>query len=338
MENKIKTVITTLNRIKNEFLCKIEKLWQSKDENYSEMQLAGICLFVLSISCFIFAHFSNNEWELLNNIAKYSANYMGFLVMLTAICFLILYWYIYNDNTKIKKYFMFFIPIIIIVIIIAIMIIPLIPILILIQKSLDYRAKKMDNIISFFVILCIAIFVIMLLLNPNLYLASSVSEFLENKLKLKHNLNLDTSPMFIFIFITLNKMEIDIVSSSIIYFKKKTSNKNMLLRLKKIKESSDTNISISNLDTENHKQEESDEFRKLKDELNEKIIYDIKYLKNTFRKCELAILIILFILAMFKVFPCDALKIFEPYQSDIINVLTLYTLVMLYVDKRKEWK
>lgn len=326
MGNKIKVIITKLKKSKNEFLCKITKLWQSKNEDYKEMKLAGICLFVLSISCFVFAHFSNNEWELLNNIAKYIANYIGFLLMLTAIYFLILYWYIYN-NTKIKKYVKFFIPIIIIIMIIIIMVIPLIPILIFIEKVLNYRAKKMDNIINFLVILCIVMFFIMILSPLNFSTAYSFSEFLENILKLKYNFNLDTSTMIIFIFITLNKLEIDIVSSVLIYLKKKTSNKDMLLRLKKIKENPD----------KNNKQEESDKLRILENELKEKINFDIKYLKNTFRLSELAILIIIFMAAIFKVIPCDILEIFEPYQSDTINVLALYTLAMLYIDKRKEW-
>ncbi len=341
MRNKIKAflnIITKLGQSKNEFLEKITKLWQSKNEDYKEMKLAGICLFIFSIVCFVFAYFSNNEWESLNTIVKYSANYTGFLTMLTAICFLISHWYIYNDNTRIKKCAKFFIPIIIITIIIIIMMIPLILPLTFIGKALNYRAKKMDNLINFLVFFLIVMFCITILLSLNFSTAYYFSGFLENILKLKCNFNLDTSPTSIFILISLIKLEIDIISSCLIYLKKKESNKKMQLRLKKIKENFDKNISMPNLNTENYMQEKSDKLRMLEDELKKDIDCDIKYLKNTFRKSELAILIIIFMLIIFKAVPYDILENLENYQSDIINVLTLYTLAMLYIDKRKEWK
>ena len=61
--------------------------------------------------------------------------------------------------------------------------------------------------------------------------------------------------------------------------------------------------------------------------------YDLEYQKKTIWKFQLVCLIILFFIATF--IP-DLL--FKDHQGDAINVITIFTLIMLYVDKRKEWK
>lgn len=72
--------------------------------------------------------------------------------------------------------------------------------------------------------------------------------------------------------------------------------------------------------------------------MKHEISYDITYLKNTLRKVELAILILSFVMVALKILPKELLEYLNKYQSDTINVLIVYTLIMLYLDKRKEWK
>ena len=61
--------------------------------------------------------------------------------------------------------------------------------------------------------------------------------------------------------------------------------------------------------------------------------YDLEYQKKTIWKFQLVCLIILFFIATF--IP-DWL--FMGHQGDAINVITIFTLIMLYIDKRKEWR
>lgn len=56
---------------------------------------------------------------------------------------------------------------------------------------------------------------------------------------------------------------------------------------------------------------------------------------NSIKRVWLLILIIFFIAAVFNILPVEGN---ECANSDIINVLTIYTLILLYLDKRKEWK
>ncbi|MBC8589672.1 hypothetical protein [Wansuia hejianensis] len=100
----------------------------------------------------------------------------------------------------------------------------------------------------------------------------------------------------------------------------------------------DKNISYSNFDIKNHIQKKSDTLKIEEDKLKDEISYDITYLKNTLRKVQLAILILFFVVIVLEIMPKELLRDFETYKSDTINVLTIYTLIMLYLDKRKEWK
>ena len=73
-------------------------------------------------------------------------------------------------------------------------------------------------------------------------------------------------------------------------------------------------------------------------DLQKELDYDMSYLENTLKRVQLEILIILFIITVFKVVPLNLLDDLNSYQGDIINVLTIYTLIMLYMDKSREWK
>jgi hypothetical protein len=60
---------------------------------------------------------------------------------------------------------------------------------------------------------------------------------------------------------------------------------------------------------------------------------DLAFQKKTFWKFQLAILIFLFVIATFAPY-----SLFENHQGDAVNVITLFTLIMLFKDKIREWR
>lgn len=79
--------------------------------------------------------------------------------------------------------------------------------------------------------------------------------------------------------------------------------------------------------------EKNKDLRQYEENQKDSLRYDLEYQKKTIWKFQLVCLIILFLIATF--FP-DLL--FKGHQGDAINVITIFTLIMLYVDKRKEWR
>nr|WP_312578925.1 hypothetical protein [Sedimentibacter sp.] len=134
------------------------------------------------------------------------------------------------------------------------------------------------------------------------------------------------------------KLEVDAFYRGLLFIKQKKLYKSINKRLKKIENNLDKNISLLNFDIKTHIKNKSDILKSEEDKLKHEISYDITYLKNTLRKVELAILILSFIMVALKILPKELLEYLNEYQSDTINVLTVYTLIMLYLDKRKEWK
>ena len=77
----------------------------------------------------------------------------------------------------------------------------------------------------------------------------------------------------------------------------------MKRRLKLIENSIRVKFNISNLDLLTYTKNKTNEMEIKETELKEEIEYDIKYLKNTLMRIELAILIIMFVVVALKIVP-----------------------------------
>ena len=86
------------------------------------------------------------------------------------------------------------------------------------------------------------------------------------------------------------------------------------------------------LDIKKYVEDKENMLKNLENEKIESLKYDIEYQKKTIWKFQLLCLIGLFFIATF--IP----QLLFKNQSDAINVITVFTLIMLYIDKRKEWK
>ena len=90
---------------------------------------------------------------------------------------------------------------------------------------------------------------------------------------------------------------------------------------------------ISKIKKKVSKRQEDKDIKQYEENQKDSLRYDLEYQKKTIWKFQLVCLIILFLIATF--IP-DLL--FKDHQGDAINVITIFTLIMLYVDKRKEWR
>lgn len=88
-----------------------------------------------------------------------------------------------------------------------------------------------------------------------------------------------------------------------VFAKEKSLHKTMKRRLKLIENSIRVKFNISNLDLLTYTKNKTNEMEIKETELKEEIEYDIKYLKNTLMRIELAILIIMFVVVALKIVP-----------------------------------
>nr|WP_312578924.1 hypothetical protein [Sedimentibacter sp.] len=162
--------------MKNElkqFFQKVIKLWQSSNREYKNMKIGGMLFFVFGAIC----------------IAKYTYLYFALLMFCVAIDFLMIYVYVYNNISHFKRGAQYFlVPLIILLVATLVIGIPCIVLLGVISKILDFRAKKMDNLINFMLYSVITIIVISVFIYPNYILAYIVSKLLEALLVIKCNL------------------------------------------------------------------------------------------------------------------------------------------------------
>lgn len=114
----------------------------------------------------------------------------------------------------------------------------------------------------------------------------------------------------IFVLLTLSKIELDIFNNFVLWIVDKCGKKIIRKNISSKKSESDRNNDVEKM---------------------QNLKYMIKSIKYACWKFQLAFLIFIFINAAF----FDTFM--EDIQGDIVNVVTFYTLIMLYWDKRKEF-
>lgn len=321
------------------FLHKMICLWQSRNENYKNLKGGGIAFFIITFICLGISLAVSNENVILNYIFKYTSRYIGSLSFLVSINFLSFYFYVYNrKNSLSNKAKVFIIPILIFLVLTLIAAIPFTILMGIISKILNFRAKKMDNLIRIMEFLTITLISVSLLIYPNFIIAYNFAILIKYILQLKCTFNLDAFPVSLFLFISLCTVESNLVFKLLIFIKKVQLNRDKKNKIKLVKKAIEKNLDIASFDIKSYMQDKNNKMMEIDSELKKEIEYDMSYLENTLKRVELAILIILFIVIVFKIVPFELLDILNKYQSDAINVLTIYTLAMLYMDKRKEWK
>ncbi|MDU6975414.1 MAG: hypothetical protein E6370_13980 [Clostridiales bacterium] len=283
--------------------------WQIPDENVHSF--AGSVCFIIC-SCFVFGFsFIKSPIPMLNNISNVTFKYMAFLFLCLSVILLYYGLFTTKSNFKflnkprlsnvIKNIFTWLFHVLAaFTIIIAL---PFMLSLSIIGFIISKRAKKIDNLISLNMLWVIIGMIIMILLYPFALLSYFVSGFVYSML-LTFDFSCDLVAIFLFLFISLLKFLID--STLCIMLK--------ILNWYRRKKQFNLNLKTS--------------------ELHEELDYDLAYFKNTTRRLQILILVISLTLTLLGIIP----DILIEYQSQLLNVLTVYTVIMLYIDKRKEIK
>lgn len=328
-----------MKNIIKKFLDRMKGLWQSKNKDCENFKLVAIAFFVIALICFVLSSILHNDNAILTYIAKYTFKYMGYLFSMFSINFLTFHFYIFNKIKSSDKKRL--ISMILSLILLGLTLILAIPFTIsvgILGKILIFRAKKIDNLITFMIFLAVVLTFIVILIYPNFIISYLFSNLIKNIIKLKLNFYLEIYPISLFIFLTLCTFEINLIFKLLIFIQRLILNKDSKHKRQILEKSFQKNINISNLDIKAYVKDKNDEMKNIDSKLTSEVEYDISYLKNTLKRIELTILIILFIIIALKIVPLNLLDLVKQYQSDSINVITIYTLIMLYMDKRKEWK
>jgi len=132
--------------------------------------------------------------------------------------------------------------------------------------------------------------------------------------------------------------ESNLIFKLLMLYRKKELNKKKEKKMKLFEKTLEYNIEPKKFDFKIYFENKTNKKKIMDSDLQKELDYDMSYLENTLKRVQLEILIILFIITVFKVVPLNLLDDLNSYQGDIINVLTIYTLIMLYMDKSREWK
>lgn len=326
-----------------EIICLLQKavkLWQSKNVDDKYLKFGVILFAIMGVVCLLLSYLLHSGNIILDTIAEYTFLYSAIMTFFISVDCLIYYFYTYNSFRhfqKVAKYLLFSVIIFLLALTLIIGI-PGIIALGIIGKIIDFRAKKIDNLINFLLYFVISLIIIYILSYPNYLFAFFFSNWLVYLLGLKLSLNLDVYCISLFMFLYLFKLQIDTFFRGLLFIRQKKSYKTIVKNLETAQTILDNNIDPSTFDIQTHKQAKDEILRSKENKLKKNLNFDLTYIKNTLRKVELAILILLFVMVSLRIAPIESLEYLNKHQSDTINILTIYTLIMLYSDKRKEWK
>ncbi len=316
------------------------QLWQSKNGNYKNSKSVAIVFAILGTICIITTCIVNNEIEMINKITKYVFSYVSIIMFCLSVLFLLLHFYVFNNihRSKIIAKYSLTVLFALLSLFTLVIGIPFLILLCVIVKVTDIRAKKINNLIYVLIYFVIVLLFICGFIYPTSLMVIIISSCLGNLLETKYHFNLNVFCVELFLLLSFLKLQMDIIYSCILFIHKKLLYHSKNKMLKTIEQNLGKSISPNIIDIKAHIQAKSDAVKIEEDKLNQSINYDLNYLKNTLTRVQLAILIIIFTVVTLKIAPQNWMQFLDEHQGDIINVVTIYTLIILYLDKRKDWK
>ena len=308
---------------------KINNLYQSQNKNMGGKALLWMALIFAVLSCYFFIPNIFSEGVIDRVIFRYLIIAFAFLATLSFTS----YFYIYSKKKTSKRFTS--IVIVLYKLFLTICVVICIPIIIFLKITeiiLSYRAKKLDNLENWLIILVIDLFVIMALCYIDILSVQRVTESIIYFVKNQYNYNIIKYPLELFLILCLFKLEMDVTNMIIL----KVMNHFGISKIKRKVGERQKNKTYDYLikdDISKYIDEKNNDIKQYEEKQKDSLRYDLEYQKKTIWKFQLVCLIILFFIATF--IP-DWL--FMGHQGDAINVITIFTLIMLYIDKRKEWR
>ena len=285
-----------------------KKLMYKWKELLEIIKLSYIGVLII-LSCVFFTTnflFENQDFALISNLIRY------FLIYLSVLClwlsFVIwFYKFIIKNNFKLFNNIrlsqivrgIFVLLFHLISILTAVFLMPIFLMINIYDYMISMRAKSYNNLITVGIFIIFDLYICLVFLPVLSVLSVFVCNIVCQQL-MAFNLHYDFVAMSYFTNLSLLKILNDII----LFFLVKC------FKLFKTKRCTKQNLSKEDLE------------------------YSITYFKNTNKRLQIFILVILLILTLLGVFTIDMVE----YQSQFLNVLTVYTVIMLYIDKRKEIK
>lgn len=281
---------------------RIGQLSQSKDEKYKSARLFGLIFFGQSVFISIVMLCLPTSNTPMDAVVKGILCYFRGLTLCWAILSFATYGYVFAKKKTIKNAREQIYRVL--VILSFIISIPAIAIFSLIEISSKYRSTRVENLAFFWVILFVEIVLIVLISKCSFLMTDQLVKFF---IFILSSIGVSSAEPFMTVIaiFAMYKFEVDLFTCLIL----------KLIEFCKVK-----TINKKNLSQEQHKNSLS--------ELNE----DLVYLKKTFWKMQLLVLIGIF----FVVTVSASIGEFEVVRAQIKDAITLITLFMLYWDKREQ--
>lgn len=321
---------------------KFISLWQSQDKKYENMYLSSWIFLFASLFSFGFMLILENDNKILNSISMGVFIYLGVFSFFLAIWSWLVGFYVNNSCIKLKQASkLVFVAIVLMLIVTLIIGIPFFVVVVCLDKIVQYRAKKHDNIINLIIVMVLLLCILTSLLYFDYWLCQVSVDKLSCVMGENLEFYINVSATKIFAMITLLIGETYISMGIMLLIQRcvlERRNKKIIEKEKKIaQERAELNVGDIKKYMEEKENNEKELEKKYKI-LDKELEYDINYIKNSILRSWLAILIVAFVIVTFGIVPNQYTDAWRKYQSDIINVITVYTLILLYIDKRKEWK
>lgn len=303
---------------------KVNELWHSRNKDMGEKGLLWFALFFLVIDILMIIACGGVN----NFVCKILLEYMSLAFSFLLITLVSTYFYIYSKK-QIVNWLEMILKLLykVCLCLCFIVCIPIMLFLRILEIILNYRAKKIDNIIRFLIILLIDLSIIMVFCNFNAFIVS----YIASCVVIFFNVDISVFPTMLFLLLSLFKVEMDLANLAIF----KITNYREMPKIKKEIMKKNTHIRDKfreNMDIKKFMEDKENILKNVEDDKTESLKYDIEYQLKTIWKFQLLCLIGLFSVATFMP------QTLPGNQSDTINVITVFTLIMLYIDKRKEWK
>lgn len=276
---------------------KIPTWWQSNDEDFKNMYKGAGIFFLIFIPCVLYFLAIYNDRDLISLIVKVVFAYLATFTLSTSVAMLIWGFYV-NNSFKILKYAKWLFLLLLVIISLLEFVIGIPALLIfLVIEKIIDRRAKTFEN----VIKCfLALIFIIFVLAFLLSLNLSISIWIVNIISISLP-NINVFRCISFMLITLCVVESFLLCSIPLLFWKHRENRKI--------DSEENNVDITN--------------KRL-----------IEYVWNSIKRIWLLFLVIIFAAITFNILNIEGI---ESYGDDINDVLTIYTLILLYLDKRKQW-
>lgn len=303
---------------------KINRLWQSKRNDMGKKGNLWFALlfFIITVCMIIYFEISNKiVYRIVYGYFALAFSFLGITLFAT-------YFYIYSKK-KIVNWLenMFKIAYKVLLCLCFVVCIPIMLFLKITEIMLRRRAKKIDNYENWLIILVIDLGVMVSAMGLiNIPVATRVASYIELLIPVEVN----TYAIGLFIVLSMIKGEWWGTNKIILKIMEKYGMAKIRKEISK-KKASISNKLPDDLDVKKYTEEKNQILQNMEEERVGELKYDTAYQRTMIWRFQLLCLIALFLIATF------SYKLLFENQSDAINVITIFTLIMLYIDKRKSW-